>query len=241
MSAVETPPPEAPETPPEEEPGPRCPRCGSRLTPQQEWCLACGADVGTRIAGAPGWRGPVALVAGLLAIAIIALVLALVQLAGDAETVTEQPAGTTPTPTPAAVQPTTTPTPESTTIPPATSEGGPGTTPEIADWPTGKDAWTVVLEASSTKQAAQARANEVGAQGVPVGLLNSDLYSSLEPHKWVVFSGQYDSRRAANQGLSDLSGQVTGGYVRHVIPTSTTGGTSPTATPSASASPQPTP
>jgi SPOR domain len=84
-----------------------------------------------------------------------------------------------------------------------------------------------VLEASSTKQAAQSRASELAAQGVPVGLLNSDLYSSLEPHKWVVFSGQYDSQRAANQGLSDLSGQVTGGYVRHVIP-STTGGASPT-------------
>ena len=230
MSAVETPPPpEAPETPPAGQHR-RCPRCGANLTPQQEWCLACGSDVGTRIAGAPGWRGPVALVAGLLAVAVIALVLALVQLAGDAETVKEVPAGATPTPTPAAVQPTTTPTPESTTIPPATSEGGPGTTPEIADWPDGKDAWTVVLEASSTKQAAQSRATELAAQGVPVGLLNSDLYSSLEPHKWVVFSGQYDSQRAANQGLSDLASQVTGGYVRHVIP-STTGGASPTATP----------
>jgi hypothetical protein len=216
VSAVETPPPEAPETPPEEQPR-RCPRCGAQLTPQQDWCLACGADVGTRIADAPGWRRPVALVTGLLAIAIVALVLALVQLAGDAETVTPQPAGTTPTPT-APTQPTTTPPPSSTTIPPATSEGGPGTTPEIADWPEGKDAWTVVLEASSTKAAAEARANELAAQGVPVGLLNSDLYGSLEPHKWVVFSGQYDSQRAANQGLSDLSDQVTGSYVRHVTP-----------------------
>jgi sporulation related protein len=231
VSAVETPPP--PESP--EEHVRRCPRCGAQLTPQQDWCLACGADVGTRIAGTPGWRGPVALVAGLLAIAIIALVLALVQFAGDAETVTSQP-GTTPTPTPAAAQPTATPTPESTTIPPATSEGGPGTTPEIADWPDGKDAWTVVLEASATKAAAQARASELAAQGVPVGMLNSDLYGSLEPHKWVVFSGQYDSQRAANQGLSDLSGQITGGYVRHVVP-GTTGGASPT--PSASATPSP--
>jgi hypothetical protein len=180
----------------------------------------------------------VALVGGLLAIAIIALVLALVQLAGDAETVTEQPAGTTPAPTPTTAVPTTTPTPSSTTIPPATSEGGPGTTPEIADWPEGKDAWTVVLEASSTKSAAEARAHELASQGVPVGLLNSDLYSSLEPHKWVVFSGQYDSRRAANQGLSDVSSEVTGAYVRHVIP-STTGGAS--ASPTASPSSEPVP
>jgi septal ring-binding cell division protein DamX len=232
VSAVETPPP----APPPEETAPRrCPRCGAELTPQQEWCLACGSDVGTRIAAAPSWRGPVALVAGLLAIAVIALVLALVELAGDAETVGPQAA--TPTPTPSAVAPTATATPESTTIPPATSEGTPGTPPEIADWPAGKDAWTVVLESASTRDAAQARANELAAQGVPVGLLNSDDYSSLEPHKWVVFSGQYDSRRAATQGLTDLSGQVTGGYVRHVVPGTPTGGA--TATPSPSASPVP--
>ena len=231
MSAIETPP---PETPPEAQPR-RCPRCGADLTPEQEWCLSCGADVGTRVAAAPSWRGPVALVAGLLAVAAIALILALVELAGDAEQVGPPPA-TTPTPTPAAVQPTatSTATPESTTIPPATSEGGPGTTPEIADWPAGKDAWTVVLESADTRQAAEQRANELAAQGIPVGLLSSDGYSSLEPHKWVVFSGQYDTRRAAVQGLNDVSGQVTGGYVRHIVPAA-----GATATPSATASPVP--
>jgi hypothetical protein len=171
--------------------------------------------VGTRVATSPRWRGPVALVAGLLALAVIALILALVELAGDAEQV-GPPSAATPTPT--AAVPTATPTPESTTIPPATTEGGPGTTPEIADWPAGKDAWTVVLEASDTQPAAEQRANELAGQGVPVGLLSSDEYSSLEPHKWIVFSGQYDSRRAAVQGLNDLSGNVTGGYVRHVVP-----------------------
>ena len=226
MSAVETPPPATPEAQPH-----RCPRCGAELTPQQEWCLSCGADVGARIAAPPSWRGPVALVAGLLALAAIALILALVELAGNAEQV-GPPSAATPTPPPA--QPTASATPESTTIPPATSEGGPGTTPEIADWPEGKDAWTVVLESSDTRQAAQQRANELTAQGVPVGLLSSDGYSSLEPHKWVVFSGQYDTRRAAVQGLSDLSGQVTGGYVRHVVPAA-----SATATPSATTSPVP--
>jgi SPOR domain len=218
VSAVETPPPAPPEEP-ETEPR-RCPRCGSELTPQQDWCLACGADVSSQIAPAPSWRGPVALVAGLLALAVIALILALVELAGDAEQV--GPSTATPTPTPTTLQPTATATatatPESTTIPPATTEGGPGTMPEIADWPAGKNAWTVVLESDDTQQAAQQRANELAAQGVPVGLLSSDDYSSLEPHKWVVFSGQYDTRRAASQALSDLASQVAGGYVRHIIP-----------------------
>ena len=60
----------------------------------------------------------------------------------------------------------------------------------------------------------------------------------------MVFSGQYDSQRAADQALSDLSGQVEGAYVRHVQPSSTAGGAtatpSPTTTPTPSVSPTPT-
>ena len=222
MTAVEAPP------PPEREQTRLCPRCGNELTPQQEWCLSCGADVTSTIAAPPNWRGPVALVAALLAIAALALVLALVELAGDAEQVAQQPAAT---PTPVA-----TPTPEA-TIPPATDDGT--GTPEIADWPAGKDAWTVVLESSATESAAQARATELSQQGVPVGILNSDDYSSLEPGRYVVFSGQYDSQRAADQGLEDLSGQVQGAYVRHVTPEpgTGTGGAGASAAPTVTAVP----
>ena len=226
MTATETPPP-ATETR-------RCPRCGADLTPEQEWCLQCGADVSSTIAAPPGWRGPIALVGGLLLIALIALVLALVELAGDPEQVAEQ--GATPTPAPTTtVVPTATP-----SIPPATDDGTGTTTPEIADWPAGKDAWTVVLEASSTREAAEARANELAQQGIPVGILESDQYPTLEPGKFVVFSGQYDSQRAADQALQDLSGQVEGAYVRHVSPTATGSSTS-TPTPSPTASPTGTP
>jgi hypothetical protein len=234
VSATETPAAPAPEPAPAPAPR-RCPRCGNELAPDQEWCLSCGADVGTTIAPPPSWRGPIALVIALLAIAAVAIVLALVELAGDAEQVSQQPAAQTPaattTPAPAA-----TATPESVTIPPATADEGAGGTPEIADWPEGKDAWTVVLESAATQTAAESRANELAAQGVPVGILNSDGYSSIEPGRFVVFSGQYDSKRAADQALQDVSGQVTGGYVRHIIPKTAA---SPTATPSASASPAP--
>jgi hypothetical protein len=57
-----------------------------------------------------------------------------------------------------------------------------------------------------------------------------------------VFSGQYDSRRAAEQGLADLSGQVAGAYVRHVAPE--TGGDaapSPTAEPTTEPTVEPVP
>ncbi len=113
------------------------------------------------------------------------------------------------------------------TIPPASDDGTGATTPEIADWPAGKDAWTIVLESSSTEEAATARAQELIEQGVPVGLLSSDEYPSLEPGRWVVFSGQYDSQRAADQGLTDLSDQVEGAYVRRVSPTQSGAATTP--------------
>lgn len=213
MTATETPP------SPGETPR-RCPRCGSDLGPDQDWCLNCGADVGSTIATPPSWRGPVALVAGLLAVAAIALILALVELAGNAEQVTEQPAATV-TPTPTAAAPAVTSTPTPITIPPATDNGSTTGTPEIADWPDGKDAWTVVLESSATQTAAQSRAKELASQGVPVGILNSDGYSSIEPGRWVVFSGQYDTQRAAKQALKDVSDEVTGAYVRHIIPKAT--------------------
>jgi hypothetical protein len=213
VTATETPP--TPETTQR-----RCPRCGSDLTPDQEWCLNCGADVGSTFAPPPSWRGPVALVAGLLAIAVIALILALVELAGNAEQVTPETAAQ-PTPTPTAAAPTATSTPTPITIPPATDNGSTTGTPEVADWPAGKDAWTVVLESSATQTAAHSRAKELAGQGVPVGILNSDGYSSIEPGRWVVFSGQYDTQRAAAQALKDVSSQVTGAYVRHIIPKAT--------------------
>jgi hypothetical protein len=212
VSAVETPPPAA--APDAAEPR-RCPRCGSQLSDVQEWCLNCGSGVGVTVARPPSWRGPVALVVVLLAIAAGALALALVELAGDAEQVSEQPPATTPAPTAAptaAPAPTVAPTPGSSTIPPTEQTGG----AQIQAWPPGQEGWTVVLESSATASAAQARATELSQQGVPVGILDSDDFGSLEPGRHVVFSGQYDSRRAADQALSNLSDRVDGAYVRRV-------------------------
>jgi cell division protein FtsN len=215
MSAVETPAP--PPAEPVGEPR-RCPRCGSALRADQEWCLQCGAEVGATIASPPSWRGPVLLVGGLLALALIALVLALVELARDAEQVAPQAA--TPVPTAPA------PTPQSTTVPPAATAA-----PTVAEWPAGTTAWTIVLESSATREAADARAEELAGQGTSVGVLDSNDFSSLEPNRFVVFSGQYDSRRAADQAREDLSGQVEGAYVRRVVPESASGGATPTPSP----------
>jgi cell division septation protein DedD len=211
VSAVETPQPPPPEA---AEPR-RCPRCGSQLSDGQEWCLECGSGVGTVVAPPPSWRGPVALVVVLLAIAAAALALALIELANDAEQVAEQPPATAAAPTPAptaAPAPTISPTPESTTVPPTDETTG----AQIQAWPPGQEGWTVVLESSATASAAQARATELAQQGIPVGILDSDDFGSLEPGRHVVFAGQFDSRRAADQGLANLSDRVEGAYVRRV-------------------------
>ena len=198
MSAVETPP---PPTPVER----RCPRCGARLSAEQEWCLECGAAVGTRVAAPRGWRAPIAVVGALLALALIAVVLALVELSRQAEEVTQ--VAQTPTPTAAPPAPAATPAPA---VPAAPGE-----------WPEGRTAWTVVLNSSGTREDAERLAADLVGKGVPgVGVLDSDDFASLGPDSFVVFSGQYDNRRLAEEALGTIRDQAGGGSTRRIVPES---------------------
>jgi SPOR domain len=222
VSTTETPP---PPTPVER----RCPRCGAHLSADQEWCLQCGTAVGTEVAGPRGWRASLAVIGVLVAIAVIAVILAIVELAGDAEQVTSVPQ--TPTPAPAAAAPTTSP-----SIPPG-EEGGdggsasptatPSATPSIpaadlAEWPQGRKAWTVILNSSGTREDAERLGGELAGKGIPnVGVLDSNDFDSLGPDSFIVFSGQYDSKREADQALSQVRDQAGGGSTRRIVPKST--------------------
>jgi septal ring-binding cell division protein DamX len=199
VSAVETPPPEAPVER-------RCPRCGAGLTPEQEWCLSCGAAVGTRVAAPRGWRIPLAAVGLLLALAVVALALALFELAGDAEQVKEAPA----TPTPAAPA-AATPAPAATATPTAPAA-------ELAKWPKGETAWTLVLNSSGTREDAVRLANELAAKGVSVGIIDSDDFESLGPDSFVIFSGRYPNRQQADEALATIRPQAGGGSARKIVP-----------------------
>ena len=212
MSATETP---APPAPAER----RCPQCGAPLSAEQEWCLDCGAAVGTRIAQPRGWRVPLAVVGSLLALALIALVLVIVELSSPSEDIVAVPQ----TPTPgAAATPQTTPTPEGGATPtPSATPAPEATAPpaNLATWPQGKSAWTIVLNSSGTREDAERLASELAAKGVPaVGVIDSNDFESLGPDSFVVFSGQYASRPLAEEALTQIRDQAGGGSTRRIVP-----------------------
>lgn len=59
--------------------GTRCAACGAPLEPDQEWCLECGA-ARTVLHHPPDWRVPVAVVAVVAGIVLVAALIALVNL-----------------------------------------------------------------------------------------------------------------------------------------------------------------
>jgi hypothetical protein len=222
VSAVETP------TPEQQPTGRQCPRCGAPMTDEQEWCLACGAAVGTKVVAAPGWRAPIVLAGVICVVAAIAVAVAIIQLADDTDRVAQNPPATaeaTPTPPATTVtpdpslpeasgqetpEPTTTPEPTST--PESTPSGG-----DIASWPSGKSGWTVVLASKASESEADDAAQGFIDDGIgDVGVLNSDNFSSLKPGFWVVFSGQYDSQSEASDALDGVDAKDA--YIRRIVP-----------------------
>ena len=61
----------------------RCPRCGTYVAPEQDWCLECGAPARTRLAPTPNWKAPIALVAVVVLLAGLVLAFAFTELTTD--------------------------------------------------------------------------------------------------------------------------------------------------------------
>lgn len=151
MSTTQEQPP-VPAEAPREPPAVACARCGTPLREDQEWCLNCGAAAATRIAAPSGWRAPLAIVGGVVAIALAGLVIAFLAISDDSDqltklaqataTATAPAAGATPAPTVTAPAPPPSASPApgeagadpEATVPPATAGEQPpvtdGTTPE---------------------------------------------------------------------------------------------------------------
>lgn len=165
-----------------------CAYCGSPLADDQEWCLECGAAQ-TLIHGAPDWRVAVAIVTTVVILALITLAIVLVNLSADVSrpavtvTATSSPSST------AAAAP----------APPATS--APTT---FLGWPVGLSGWTVVLAHSRTQTLADRSAEVFAADGVKVGVLDSNQHPSMPAGYWFVFTGRYPDRARARAAAARL-------------------------------------
>jgi hypothetical protein len=206
------------------------------MTEEQEWCLACGAAVGTRVVAAPGWRAPLIIVGVIATIAAIAVAVAIVQLADDTGEVAQEPPATaevtptappastpvpTATPDPSLTEPTATPeptnTPEPTTTPEATNTPDASSSSGTAEWPSGKSGWTVVLASTTSQSSAEDKAEAFAADGISgVGVLDSDDFGSLKPGFWVVFAGEHDTQEQARDALDGID--ASDAYVRRIEP-----------------------
>ena len=211
------------------------------MTPEQDWCLNCGAAVGTRVVAARGWRVPIAIGAALLAIAAIAVAIAIVTLADDTGEVAQDPPPTAanqvaPTPAPAVPTPgatltpdptlpeasgqeTPTPSPAATETPESSGSGSSGSTSSggDAEWPASKTGWTVVLASDTSESQAREKAEDFADDGISgVGVLDSDDFSSLRGGFWVVFAGQYDSQSEASDALDGIDARDA--YIRRIEP-----------------------
>jgi cell division septation protein DedD len=240
VSTMETPPPDATMTTPAGPPERRCPRCGSTLAPEQEWCLACGAAAGTEVAEASGWRVPIYLGGGLVALAVLGVILAIAALSNQ-----EEPTAGGPSPSPSAQAPVPSPTispipstPPTETITPIPSqtptaeptevptiEPSPTDTPDPPDdtstgtfdgW-TGADGdYTIIIESAKNLSAAETVAEEAEGKGLSVGILNSNDFSSLNGGYQVVFSGTYSSRSDAQDSLGDVRDDYSDAYIAEI-------------------------
>ena len=124
------------------------------------------------------WTMPVAIVAAIAVLAVAGVVFALDRVESDAEREATKPAVVVERPQPPG------------------AGGGEGPT-DLAAWPAGTAAYTVVLARTPDEADARARATAALDGGVPAGVLDSDGYATLEPGTWVLFAGRFETQDEA--------------------------------------------
>jgi hypothetical protein len=199
--------------------GEPCTECGAALARDQRYCLTCGArrrGLGATLAGDPPraaaasppsepraavvaerpWRLDAGLVAGVGCLLLALLVGVLIGRSG--RTTAEPRAAAAPQVLTISATPTATPT-----------AGATAPVSFTSDWPAGKRGFTVQLQTlpkSGTDAAAVAAAKQAatGKGAKDVGALDSDEHSSLPGGRYVIYSGQYADRKAAQSALKGL-------------------------------------
>jgi hypothetical protein len=122
---------------------------------------------------------------------------------------------------------------------PPTGEAPAPSPGRLIAWPTGRTAYTVVLDSGTDAAAADAAARRAIADGLDhVGVLRSERFANLVPGLAVVFSGVYATADDAAAAAFAVSGRFPGAYPRLVAPSPRPG---PSTSPSPSPSPSPRP
>jgi hypothetical protein len=217
-----------------------CPRCGAPRTPDQEYCVECGlrlpAVTGTvpglrrrwvrRFGWYPGdwiWASLLTLVVAAAG-ATVAILVTQHDEAKRGETFVATTAITS------VAEPTTAPTTtvNTATLPTApeptvTKPAGPPPPPNgRTPWPAGRNSgWTIVLISYPTqggRAAALATATRAARAGLTeVGVLESKRFSSLHPGYYVVFSGVYGAKSAADAAVRTARASgFAGAYTRQI-------------------------
>ena len=196
------------------------------MAPDQRYCLSCGVRRGaprvaaTPVDGAatpdrvtvaqqrPGDVSPLAAVIGIALLGGMLLIGVLIGRSGSNDTTQPAPivqvdSGQT---TPAAS--TTSPS-ASTTTPTTPAAPAPATGAVTTDWPTNAQGFTVQLSVvpkdGATQDMVDAAKQAATSNGAAdVGALDSDLYSSLDPCNYVIYSGRYSTRKPAVTALGKL-------------------------------------
>ena len=145
------------------------------MASEQDWCLECGAAVTTRVAKAPGWGVPVAIIAAVL-LGAGALVWFLVD---DASNDADKSVGPKPAGTAAAARP---------------PFRGP-----VPAWRSATRAFTLVTFTSRSRPAAEAQARRLITARQRAGVLRTNGYAGLRPGYWLTWSGQYADRATAQR------------------------------------------
>jgi hypothetical protein len=113
---------------------------------------------------------------------------------------------------------TTTPTTHTTstsTVPGANEATGGGPVPV---WPARLQAYTVVVPTTGGRKGAEKEARRLIAAGGQAGILKTDGFDFFSPGSWVVWTGRYRDRPAAEAKLPKVSRGVSGAYVTLVRP-----------------------
>jgi septal ring-binding cell division protein DamX len=150
----------------------------------QEWCLECGS-ARTLIHRSPNWRIPIAIVGGIVLLALVAFAIALVDLSAQtSRTAQTQSTASKPTTTAASAKP----------------------KPQlaVASWPTGVSGWTVQLAQRRFRYKAFATARRFAQGDVHTGVLNSSDHPTMTPGYWIVFDGRYPDRTTAQDAALKL-------------------------------------